>query len=152
MSPRKDRTRVVLDTNVLIGYYLSTNPQSANIKVYLLWRTRRTLQLVVSEETVEEYLDVVRRLGVSEIRVQKLEERIRGRETVTHVNLGTRPTESRDPDDNLMLATAAAGRAAYLVTNDHDLLDIPVAGRRKFKFAILTPAQFLAELEDPAKA
>lgn len=26
MSPRKDRTRVVLDTNVVIGYYLSTSP------------------------------------------------------------------------------------------------------------------------------
>jgi putative PIN family toxin of toxin-antitoxin system len=152
VSPRKDRTRVVLDTNVLISYYLSTNPQSANVKVYLLWRTRRKLQLVVSDETVEEYLDVVRRLGVSEARVQNLEERIRGRETVTHVNLGTHPKESRDPDDNLMLATAAAGRAAYLVTNDHDLLDIPAAEQRKFKFAILTPGQFLAELEEQAKA
>jgi predicted nucleic acid-binding protein len=49
-----------------------------------------------------------------------------------------------------MLATAGAGRAEYLVTNDRDLLDIPAAGRRKFKFAILTPAQFLAELEEKA--
>ena len=122
MSPRKDRPPVVLDTNVVIGYYLSTNSQSANAKVYLLWRTRRRLQLVVSGETV------------------------------THVNLGARPTEGRDPDDNLMLATAAAGKAAYLVTNDRDLLDIPDTGRRMFKFAILTPAQFLAELEEAAKA
>jgi putative PIN family toxin of toxin-antitoxin system len=152
VSPRKDRTPVVLDTNVVIGYYLSTNPQSANAKVYLLWRTRRWLQLIVSDETVTEYLDVLRRLGVSEPRIQRLEERIRRRETVTHVNLGARPTESRDPDDNLMLATASAGKAAYLVTNDRDLLDIPVAGRRKFKFTILTPAQFLAELEESAKA
>jgi predicted nucleic acid-binding protein len=51
-----------------------------------------------------------------------------------------------------MLATAAAGRAAYLVTNDHDLLDIPAAEQRKFKFAILTPAQFIEELEEQAKA
>jgi putative PIN family toxin of toxin-antitoxin system len=152
VSPRKDRTRVVLDTNVVIGYYLSTDPQSANARTYLLWRTRRRLQLIVSEETVTEYLEVLRRIGVAERRVGRLEERIRRRETVTYVNLGTRPTESRDPDDNLMLATAAAGSAAYLVTNDRDLLDIPAAGRRKFKFTILTPAQFLAELEAKAKA
>lgn len=151
MSPRKERTRVVFDTNVVIGYYLSTNPQSANARAYLLWRTRRKLQLIVSENTVTEYLEVLRRIGVAEHRVGRLEERIRRRETVTHINLGARPAESRDPDDNLMLATAAAGRAAYLVTNDRDLLDIPAAGRRKFKFAIVTPAQFLAELEEKAK-
>ncbi len=152
MSPRKDRTRVVLDTNVVVGYYLSSNPQSVNAQVYLLWRTRRRLQLIVSEDTVTEYLEVLRRIGVAEHRVRRLEERIRRRETVTHVNLGARPTKSRDPDDNLMLATAAAGRAAYLVMNDRDLLDIPAAGRRKFKFAIATPAQFLVELEEKMKA
>jgi predicted nucleic acid-binding protein len=117
----------------------------------LLRRTRRALQLVVSDETIAEYLDVLRRIGISEDRVRRLEERVRKREAVTHVNLGGRPTESRDPDDNLMLATAAAGRAAYLVTNDRELLDRPAAGRRKFKFAILTPAQFRAELEEKAR-
>jgi putative PIN family toxin of toxin-antitoxin system len=152
VSPRKDRIAVVLDTNVVIGYYLSTHPQSANARVYLLWRTRRALQLVVSDETVTEYMEVLKRVGIPDVRVQRLEERIRKRETVTHVNLGARPTESRDPDDNLMLATAAAGRAAYLVTNDRDLLDIPADDRKRFKFAILTPAQFLAELEEKAKA
>ena len=150
MSPRKDRTRVVLDTNVLLGYYLSTHPRSANARVYLLWRTRRALQLVVSDETVADYLDVLRRIGIPEARVRRLEVRIRKRETVSHVNLGGRPAESRDADDNLMPATAAAGRAAYLVTNDRDLLEVPAAGRRKFNFAILTPARFLAELEEKA--
>ena len=152
MSPRKDRTRVVLDTNVLLGYYLSTHPQSANARVYLLWRTRRALQLVVSDETVTEYLEVLKRVGIPEVRIRRLEERIRKRDTVTHVTLGARPTESRDPDDNLMLATAAVGRAEYLVTNDRDLLDIPADGMRKFKFAVVTPAQFLAALEEKAKA
>jgi putative PIN family toxin of toxin-antitoxin system len=152
VSPRKDRIAVVLDTNVVIGYYLSTHPQSANARVYLLWRTRRVLQLVVSNDTVTEYMEILKRVGIPDVRVRRLEERIRKRETVTHVNLGAHPTESRDPDDNLMLATAAAGRAAYLVTNDRDLLDIPADDRKKFKFAILTPAQFLAELEEKAKA
>jgi predicted nucleic acid-binding protein len=36
------------------------------------------------------------------------------------------------------------------MTNDRDLLDISAVGQRKF--AILTPAYFLAELEAKAKA
>lgn len=150
MSPRKDRTSVVLDTNVLIGYYLSRRKDSANSKVFLLWRTRRSLQLVVSDEVIAEYLEILRRLGVPDVRINRLEERIRSRQTVSHTNLGAHPTESRDPDDNVMLATAAAGRVQYLVTNDHDLLDIPAPAQKKFKFAIVTPGQLLARLEEKA--
>lgn len=151
MSPRKDRIAVVLDTNVLVGYYLSRKKDSAGSKVYLLWRTRRQLQLIISDEVMVEYLEILERLGVPALRINRLKDRIGKRETVTHVRLGARPTESRDPDDNLMLATAAAGRAKFLVTNDRDLLDIPAAGHRKFKFAVVTPAEFLAGLEEKAK-
>jgi predicted nucleic acid-binding protein len=52
---------VVLDTNVLIAYYLSKKKDSANSKVFLLWRPRRRLQLVVSDEVVTEYLEVLQR-------------------------------------------------------------------------------------------
>ena len=150
MSPRKDRTGVVLDTNVLVGYYLSRKKDSANSKVFLLWRTRRTLQLIVSDEVMAEYLEILRRLGVPDVRTSRLEEQIRDRQTVSHTNLGTHPTESRDPDDNVMLATAAAGKAEYLVTNDHDLLDVPEAAQKQFRFAIVTPGQLLAKLEEKA--
>ena len=56
-----------------------------------------------------------------------------------------------DPDDNLVLATAIAGKAEYVVTNDRDLLDIPASVRKKFRFSIVTPAQLLIELEEKAK-
>jgi putative PIN family toxin of toxin-antitoxin system len=151
VSPRKDRTTVVLDTNVLIAYYLSKKKDSANSKVFLHWRTRRRLQLVVSDEVVAEYLEILQRLGVPEVRIKRLEERIRSRQTVSHTNLGARPTESRDPDDNLILATAITGKAEYVVTNDRDLLDIPEAAKKKFRFSIVTPGQFLDQLEQKAK-
>jgi predicted nucleic acid-binding protein len=61
----------------------------------------------------------------------------------TVVGLGRRYTESRDPDDNLLLATATAGRARYLITNDHDLLELPESFRRTAKYNILTSRQFL---------
>jgi putative PIN family toxin of toxin-antitoxin system len=139
---------VVLDTNVLVGYYLSRNPHSANARVFRLWRDQRKIQLIVSEEIVAEYLEVLPRLLVAESRIKRLAERLRRRETVTHVNLGPRPAASRDPDDNLMLATAIAGRAKLLISNDRDLLELPEAQRRKFKFEIVTPSEFLARLKE----
>ncbi|MFQ5639155.1 MAG: putative toxin-antitoxin system toxin component, PIN family, partial [bacterium] len=63
--------------------------------------------------------------------------------TVSHVNLGKRLIDSRDPKDNPFLSTAATGRAKYLITNDNDLLEIPEVKKRRYKFKILTPAQFL---------
>jgi putative PIN family toxin of toxin-antitoxin system len=141
---------VVSDTNVLVAYYLSRRKDSAASKVFLLWRTRRTLQFVVSDEVVAEYLETLQRLGVPDTRIKKLAERICNRQTVSHTNLGARSTESRDSDDNLMLATAAVGRAQYLVTNDRDLLDMPASAQKKFKFVIVTPGQLLARLEEQA--
>jgi len=148
VSPRKGRTRVVLDTNVLIGYYLSARKDSANSIVYRLWRTRRKLQLVISDEILTEYLEVLQRLGVPDIRIKRLEERVRRRETVSHVNLGARPEASRDPDDNLMVAIALSGKADFLVTNDRDLLDIPASVRQKYRFRIVSPAEFLELIKE----
>jgi len=125
VPPRKERIPVVLDTNVVISYYLGRNRQSASAQIFRLWRDLRRVQLVVSDVVIDEYLEVLRRVGVSEERIARLMERFERRQTVTHANLGARFTESRDPDDNLILATAAAGKVKYLVTNDHDLLDIP---------------------------
>ena len=63
------------------------------------------------------------------------------------VRLGRRYTESRDPDDDLLLATAFAGRADYLLTNDRDLLDLPKEFQTKLPFLILPPSAFIKELE-----
>jgi len=65
----------------------------------------------------------------------------------TMVRLGRRYTESRDPDDNLLLATALAGRADYLLTNDRDLLDLPMEFQAKLPFLILPPWAFIKEFE-----
>jgi uncharacterized protein len=49
---------------------------------------------------------------------------------------------SRDPDDNLFVATAAAAQAAFLVTQDRDLLVL----EKPFGVAIVTPAELLKQL------
>ena len=147
MPPRKERIAVVLDTNVVLGYYLSQRPLSTNSRVFRLWRDERKLQLIVSDPIMEEYLEVLVRLKVAEKQIELLADRLRRRRTVTHVQLGARSRASRDPGDNPILATAMAGRAKFLVTNDRDLLDIGPTEKRKFKFEIITPAKFLAWLK-----
>lgn len=151
MPPRKNRVVVVLDTNVVVGFYLSRNQASPNAQVFRLWRDRRKLQLILSSELTTEYLEVLPRLGVGEKKVARLAGRLESRETITHVNLGARATESRDPKDNSVLSTAAAGKARFLVTNDRDLLDIPASQRKKFKFEIVTPADLLTRLSGKDK-
>ena len=148
MPPRKRRIPVVFDTNVVVGFYLSRNPRSANQQAFRLWRDQRTLQLIVSDEVLQEYLEVLSRLAVPEPLVKRLEERFARRKTVTHVSLGSRPKLSRDPDDNMMIATARSGKARFLVTNDHDLLDISASEQARMRLAIVTPNELLVRLRD----
>ena len=151
MPPRKQRTAVVLDTNVVLGFYLSGSRTSPNAQVFRLLRDRRKLQLILSSKLTAEYLEVLPRLGVAENRVARLAVRLERRKAVTHVNLGARATENRDPDDNVVLSTAAAGKARFVVTNDRDLLDIPASQQQQFKFEIVTPKQLLTKLNKKDK-
>ena len=146
MPPRKRRIPVVFDTNVIVGFYLSRTPSSANQQAFRLWRDQRKLQLIVSDEIVREYLELLTRLGVSEPLVIRLEKRFARRTTVTNVRLGSRPKVSRDPDDNLMVATARSGKARFLVTNDQDLLDITAQEQARLRLEIVTPNELLARI------
>lgn len=148
MPRRKDRLPVVLDTNVVANFFLGRRPQSASAKIFTLWFRQRNLQLIVSDEVVDEYLEILTRLPISETKVKKFRERLQTRETVTQVNLGARHAISRDPDDDVFLATAAAGQAQFLITNDRDLLDISASQKKRFRFEIVTPASFLTRWEE----
>ena len=151
MPPRRERVPVVLDTNVLIAYYLSTSGRSVSRRIFHLWRDVWRLQLIVSREVEDEYVEVLRRVNVAENRLRRFRRRLEQRGTVTHVRLGARPAASADPDDNVILATALVGRAQYLITNDPDLLDIAPEEKRRYRFSILTPAAFLDELQRSEK-
>jgi len=148
VPPRKVRIPIVADTNVIIGYYLSRNRQSAMARIFYLWRDLRKLQLIISPEMLAEYLEILVRLGVPKKRIEKLQEILLTYDIVTRVRLGARPTASRDADDNLVLATAIVGKAKFLITNDRDLLDISEKDKKRFKFEILRPSEFLARLEE----
>lgn len=135
--------RVVFDT---VGFVRGLiNPRSRWGRILFDDADRSTL--IVSEPIVLEALDVLRRPAV--VRLFKT---LPGRDTATiiailrnaeAVEVRDIPAVSRDPKDDKFLATAVAGRAAYLVSEDKDLLDIgEYAGIR-----IITAAAFLALLD-----
>ena len=123
MPPRKARVPVVLDTNVIVGFFLSKTRQSANARVFDSWFITHRLQLIVSPPIIAEYLELLERVDINISRIESFKLRMEAASTVTRVNLGKRFMFSRDPDDNTLLDTAHTGRARYLVTNDRDLLE-----------------------------
>lgn len=116
--------RVVFDTVVFVRALL--NPYSRAGR--LVFDYADSYQLLLSEPTLLELLEVLRR---DELR--RLFRTLVGRDPATVVQialaaqtieLGDIPRVSRDPKDDKFLATARAGRAAYLVSEDGDLLDL----------------------------
>lgn len=146
MPPRKERLPVVLDTNVIVGFFTSRTRRSDNARVFDAWLVARRLQLIISPPLLGEYLELLDRIGIEAARVRRFRQRLQTLPTVTRVNLGKRFPVSRDPDDDALLATAHAGRALYLVTSDRDLLEIPGEARQPFRFEIVRPSELLRAL------
>lgn len=148
MSARKHWVPVVLDTNVFVRNFKSRSRLSPNRRIIRLWLLQRTLQLIVSDEIVAEYLEIFHEiLQMNPDSVDGWRDRFAADRRTTLVKLARRDQLSRDPDDNVFLSTARAGKAKYLVTNDRDLLDLPQYLQKTLPFAILTPTHFLKQLE-----
>lgn len=144
MVQRKKRLPVVLDTNVFVRALKAGSKTNWNRRIVRLWLIERQLQLVVSPELIDEYLDIF--ADVLAMDAETVDEwRIRfetdGRSSL--VKLGRRYTASRDRDDNLLLATATAGECKFLITNDRDLLEVSDEVKQTLKYEIVTPQEFL---------
>jgi putative PIN family toxin of toxin-antitoxin system len=148
MVARKRRLSIVADTNVFVRAFKARQTENPNRQIIRLWLLEKRLQLVVSHELIEEYLEIFAEvLGMEAALIEEWRLRLERDVRVTVVQLGRRYTESRDPDDNVLLAIARVGKARCLITNDRDLLDLPEEFRRSLPFAIRQPQQFLRELE-----
>jgi putative PIN family toxin of toxin-antitoxin system len=144
MVAKKKRTLVVLDTNVLVRSFLSKNKSSASKRVIRLWLVEKELQLVVSPEIVAEYLETFERVvGFKPETVEKWRFRFETDTRTTLVGLSKRFHDCRDPDDNLVLATADAGKVDYLITCDKDLLDLPEELQSRLPLLICRLQDFL---------
>jgi len=134
--------RVVFDTNVVMSALLFGGGISTRLRV--VWQSGACVPLV-STATVQELIRVLAypkfRLSADE-QHELLADYLPYAMSV-HIPQPT-PTVPvcRDPFDLPFLHLAAAGKATALVTGDRDLLAL--AGQTRF--AILTPAEFVATL------
>ena len=137
--------RVVLDTNVLVGRFLSSRGPPA--RIFDLCE-KETFQLLVSPPTLEEYRrallypSVAKRHGLSEDEVDEL---LKAMARLCFLVNPTSPIHvlSRDPADDKFIECAVFGEAEFIVSGDAHLLDL---GRYQ-QIEILAPAAFLGLIE-----
>jgi uncharacterized protein len=127
--------RIVLDTNVFISSFFGGNPRS----IIDMWKDGR-LTLCLSQKIVDEYVEVLARLGLSDS--PELVELLKLFATGFHIVFTTRTPEIHvvtDPDDDKFIACALALKAGYIVTGDKALVDV----QQYQEIKIVTPREFL---------
>lgn len=129
--------RVVIDPNVLVSAAISSaGPPRAIVDAW----TDERFELIASPAVIEELRDVLHRpklrrwisLDLADAFVDGL-----AQDAMLTADPSALPGLSRDPDDDYLIALARATGADYLVSGDHDLLDLedpdpPVLSPRQF--------------------
>lgn len=137
--------KVVLDTNVLLSFLV--NGSAAPAQIFALWEVE-AFELFASEHLLD---GVSRALNkpywLMRLDIHQLERRLTDvRSLVRHVDpVGGVHGVAEDNEDDLVLATAVAAEADYLVTGDKYLLrlgefrGIPIVSPRDFLDMMLPP-------------
>lgn len=109
--------RVVLDGNVLIAAFVTRGACAE-----LLEHCIREHEMVASEAILDEVREkLVDKIGIGAADAEAAVKLIRTRFAIVEpAKLGGRV--SRDPDDDVIIATAVAGRCQLIVSGDKDLL------------------------------
>jgi uncharacterized protein len=139
---------VVVDSNVFVSGIITRRSIPARIVDALL---EPRFRLLISEAQRDELADVFARPKFLTTYAMFLQE---SRNLLRHIDLNARvvpiahaPTFGvRDPDDEVILATAVLGHASFLVTGDSDLLALsgdPRIGRLR----IVTPREFVEGID-----
>lgn len=135
--------RVFLDTNVLVSGF-ATRGLSADVVRLLLTEH----ELLTSEVVLSETRRVLReKLGVPTERVNEIEGLLQRYHVEPTPETGS-PVEVRDPDDELVLASAIAAKAEILITGDKDLFDV---ADQVEALRIMTPRAFWESVRPSSK-
>ncbi len=133
--------RLVIDTNILVSALLA--PTSLPAQLVLLWRAGR-FDLLTAPDQLDELMHVTRYPKIRERLAPALAGRLVNDVRALAMTVEKLPVvdASPDPDDNYLLALAAAGAADFLVTGDkRDLLRLAVYEGTK----IITVRDFLTQ-------
>ncbi len=112
------RLRAVLDTNVFVSAFLSRNPTSPTQELIRRWQDGG-YTLLVSDALLDEITEKLAEYGIDQESIMEflaLVERLA--EWVAVSPEVVLATIAADPDDDLVLACAVAGKADYLVSYD----------------------------------
>lgn len=129
--------RVVIDTNVLVSFFLRRGSAP--------WRVVRDVlecgELLISDDTIAELEEVLRRPKFDRYVSRALREEflITLPQFATRVAITERIKACRDPQDDKFLEAAINGQADFLVTGDRALL----AMRTFRSVAIISPSGYL---------
>jgi uncharacterized protein len=138
--------RIVLDTNVLVSALLS--PGSVPGIVLSRWTTD-SYEMLVSEPLLAEYLRVLERPRLQDKHRKEQKEihaliaRFRVDGVLVEPDTGIRVVRA-DPDDDIVVATAVAGEADYIVSGDRHLLELGILEGIR----VVTPAVLLVIFEE----
>lgn len=137
--PRVRRTRIVVDTNVLISWLIGRRLRELDTLL-----SDERFQLCFSTRSLVELAEVARRpkmrayftLDQAEESIERL-----GRTGLVLKHEPRVVPVCRDAKDDFLLALAKASRAALLVTGDDDMLVLRTYAQAR----IITPAEFLRD-------
>ncbi|MSR09622.1 MAG: putative toxin-antitoxin system toxin component, PIN family [Gammaproteobacteria bacterium] len=121
--------RIVIDTNVLLGLWIFSEPSLALLRSAL---DEGTVTAVRCTATDAEFAEVLARpdlLNVDPVRQQRVLESWRDRALLTGLTLSA-PWLCRDPLDQKFLDLAVSAGAGWLLTRDRDLLKLAKKARR----------------------
>ena len=135
-------TRVVIDTNVFVSSFFGGKPE----ETIDLWKSGE-IYLCISQEILEEYIEVLMRLGLQDEREigELLDIFARNYYTVfTAATPELAPVVEKDPDDDKFIACAVALGAEYIISGDKALLEVG----KYINISILSPADFLKKIRN----
>ena len=127
--------RVVVDTNVFVSSFFGGPPR----EVIECWK-RGDITLCVSRDLIDEYVEVLNRLGLkAELIHELLELFASGYNLVFTASTSPLQVLTHDPDDNMLFECAVETKAKVIVTGDKAVRDVG----RYMDVDVMTPAEFL---------
>ena len=128
--------KVVIDTNVFISSFLGGVPR----EIINLWKNGEIV-LCLSQKIIEEYLEVLNRLGLTE--KSEIENLTRlfaeGYHAIFTAKTPNLEVVKDDPDDNKFLECAVAFDSKVIISGDKHLQQI----KKYIDIQILSPREFM---------
>lgn len=128
--------RVVIDTNIFVSSFFGGKPR----KVIDLWKNGFII-LCLSKEIVDEYLEVLQRMGLQDRTglAKLLALFARGFNCVFTSKTPELKIVENDPDDDKFIECAVALHAKYIITGDKEVLNV----RNYMDIHMVSPDHFL---------